>query len=265
MAKILIDPGHGGRDSGAIGSGLIEKELTLEVALRVGEILKGRGHTVGYTRTKDENIGVYERGQMAKGYDYILSIHFNSNLGEPGTGSEVVVSNAETYANTEIGFRDNLKKFFTWRRIYSRRFSDGAIVIREIDEDTKMFINTVDDKNWYGVLRGAESVGINGDLLEIAFINNPKDMEIYINNKDEIIMGIADAIDNAFARTTNINNSNKYRVNTTLRLNCRAGGGLNYKIVRQYEPNTILEIISVLNGWGKTNDGWVSMEWLKKI
>lgn len=201
MARILIDPAHGGKDKGATGNELEEKNLALEAGLKIGKRLEQMGNTVGYTRTDDTYIWVYERGLMAEGYDFLVSIHFNSNEGRPGTGSEVIVSNAETYAGRAIGYRDNLKRFFVWREIYSRKNSDGTIVVRTVDEETKMFNEIVEGENYYGILRGAESVGVNGDILEICFLNNPNDMRVYMDNKEEILSVIANAI-----------NTNKYRI-----------------------------------------------------
>ena len=52
---IVIDAGHGGEDSGAIGvNGSLEKDLNLSIALLIGEELNARGYTVVYTRTEDK-------------------------------------------------------------------------------------------------------------------------------------------------------------------------------------------------------------------
>ena len=92
---IIIDAGHGGEDSGAVGvNGVYEKDINLEIALLVGEELKERGFTVVYTRTEDkmlylpeENIkgmrkisDLKNRCKIANGYDdcVLISIHMNS-------------------------------------------------------------------------------------------------------------------------------------------------------------------------------------------
>ena len=49
MAKICLDAGHGGRDSGAVGFGRLEKDDVLRMVLRVGTILSGKGHNIYYT------------------------------------------------------------------------------------------------------------------------------------------------------------------------------------------------------------------------
>jgi N-acetylmuramoyl-L-alanine amidase len=92
---IIIDAGHGGEDSGAIGvNGVYEKDLNLEIALLMGEELKNRGYTVIYTRTEDkmlylpeENIkgmrkisDLKNRCKLTEAYEdcILVSIHMNS-------------------------------------------------------------------------------------------------------------------------------------------------------------------------------------------
>lgn len=81
--KIMIDPGHGGKDPGAVGNGLREKDLTLKLSLRIGELLAARGADVQYTRTDDWFIELSERARQANaaGVDYFLSIHINAGGG----------------------------------------------------------------------------------------------------------------------------------------------------------------------------------------
>ena len=92
--KIMIDPGHGGPDPGAVANGLQEKDLTLTLALRVGELLMSRGAEVHFTRATDHFVGLSERARMANAanVDYFLSIHINAG---GGTGFE-----SYTYSGT---------------------------------------------------------------------------------------------------------------------------------------------------------------------
>ena len=59
--KIVIDAGHGGTDSGAIGNGIIEKELTLKIASYIADRLRGLGADVTLTRDSDETLDPSER------------------------------------------------------------------------------------------------------------------------------------------------------------------------------------------------------------
>lgn len=78
---IVLDPGHGGKDAGAVGSNkLYEKHIVLKVALKTGEILKDRGYKVHYTRSNDKFIGLRNRTSLAndKMADLFISIHANA-------------------------------------------------------------------------------------------------------------------------------------------------------------------------------------------
>lgn len=80
---VVIDPGHGGKDPGTLGiNNLKEKDIVLEVALKVGEYLNEYipDLTVVYTRTDDRFLGLAERGRLANemGGDLFISIHANS-------------------------------------------------------------------------------------------------------------------------------------------------------------------------------------------
>jgi N-acetylmuramoyl-L-alanine amidase len=86
---IIIDPGHGGRDPGAIGNGVQEKDLVLPLSLRLGRILQGMGYGVQYTRTTDVEIDLEPRVQFAEQLrgDVFISIHANSLAsGNPEVG-----------------------------------------------------------------------------------------------------------------------------------------------------------------------------------
>ena len=77
--RVVIDPGHGGADEGTVGRhGLMEKELVLDVARRVGKLIEDRmGSEVIYTRSDDTFIPLHARTEMAneKKADLFLSIH----------------------------------------------------------------------------------------------------------------------------------------------------------------------------------------------
>ena len=92
MPKIFIDPGHGGRDSGAVANGMMEKSITLYIALRMKYILEDEytNAQVKLSREKDVYVGLSERAQMANacGANYFVSIHVNAG---GGTGFESYV------------------------------------------------------------------------------------------------------------------------------------------------------------------------------
>ncbi|MFN3927281.1 MAG: N-acetylmuramoyl-L-alanine amidase [Pseudanabaenaceae cyanobacterium] len=77
---IIIDPGHGGRDPGAVANGIREKDVVLAISLRLGRILQGMGYAVQYTRTTDVEIDLEPRVQFAERLrgDVFISVHANS-------------------------------------------------------------------------------------------------------------------------------------------------------------------------------------------
>lgn len=78
--KIFIDAGHGGKDSGAVGNGLYEKDIVLSIALKLGALLNGRGISIKYSRSTDTYLSLEERARLANawGADLFVSIHANS-------------------------------------------------------------------------------------------------------------------------------------------------------------------------------------------
>ncbi|QAT53284.1 N-acetylmuramoyl-L-alanine amidase [Bacillus licheniformis] len=89
MVKIFIDPGHGGTDPGASANGLQEKQLTLQIALALRNILLNeyQNVTVQLSQTSDQTVSLTQRTNAANswGADYFLSIHINAG---GGTGFE---------------------------------------------------------------------------------------------------------------------------------------------------------------------------------
>ncbi|MFC0471897.1 N-acetylmuramoyl-L-alanine amidase [Halalkalibacter kiskunsagensis] len=81
MTRIFIDSGHGGHDSGAIGHGLMEKNVVLDIAKRIETKLKGyEGVVVKLSRTNDTFLSLTQRANLANAWkaDYFVSIHINA-------------------------------------------------------------------------------------------------------------------------------------------------------------------------------------------
>ncbi len=110
--RIVIDPGHGGMDTGALGSGLVEKELNLDVALRLRDLLLedtldtsgGGSWEVQMTRSSDMTVSLQERVDLANGWpaDRYISIHHNAFSDPSANGTE-------TYSFAEGTFSANLR------------------------------------------------------------------------------------------------------------------------------------------------------------
>lgn len=93
---IVIDPGHGGKDSGAVGNGFMEKEIVLQIGNRLSERLRAMGYTVHMTRSNDTFIELKDRTKFAndKEADLFVSIHANSI---PKTSDPKGAQGLETY------------------------------------------------------------------------------------------------------------------------------------------------------------------------
>ena len=110
MIKVFIDPGHGGKDPGAVGNGLQEKDVVLDIAKRISKMLEQyEGVQVKLSRKDDRFIELSERARMANawGADYFVSVHINAG---GGIGFETFIYtsrsagsiNAQTVVHSEI-------------------------------------------------------------------------------------------------------------------------------------------------------------------
>jgi N-acetylmuramoyl-L-alanine amidase len=98
--KFVLDAGHGGRDSGAVGNGLREKDLTLKIVKHIGRLLSEyEGIEVHYTRTDDRFLELSERAAIANKLkaDYFISVHINAG---GGTGFESYIYNGQVSSAT---------------------------------------------------------------------------------------------------------------------------------------------------------------------
>lgn len=88
--SIMLDAGHGGSDTGCQFSGTDEKDVNLEITLRLGSILEDLGYTVYYTRTDDTYVSLTDRTDLANrlGVDVFISIHANSYEDSDINGTE---------------------------------------------------------------------------------------------------------------------------------------------------------------------------------
>lgn len=169
-ATIIIDPGHGGRDFGAVYNGRREKDDNLDLALAVGKILENNGYNVVYTRRDDVYDSPAEKANIANsaGGDFFVSFHRNSaaNPNQYEGVQTLIYDDSGIKAEAAREISDNLAK---------AGFKNLGIDIRPD----------------LAVLRRTQMPAV---LIETGFINSTKDNEIYDNNFDEIAELIADAV-----------------------------------------------------------------------
>ncbi len=109
--RVVLDPGHGGKDYGAIYHGYIEKNIALNVALKVGKILeKDAGTEVIFTRKTDVFIELTERPNIANRADanIFVSIHCNGEAKKTAYGTETfVMGTTKNASNLEVAKKEN--------------------------------------------------------------------------------------------------------------------------------------------------------------
>ena len=194
IGRIVIDAGHGGHDTGTIGpTGLMEKDLCLDVALRLGKIIQQRlpGADVVYTRSDDTFIPLEERTHLANEAkaDLFISIHANSSQDHAARGIETYYLNMKGSAEAmEVAARENaasqegihdlqdlVKKIARTEKIdESREFAEDIqdSLSKRIQRTSKTVKNRGVRKAPFVVLIGADMPSI---LTEISFLSNPAD------------------------------------------------------------------------------------------
>ena len=127
VRTIMIDAGHGGKDPGAQGYGLVEKDVNLRMALILGKILKDRGFKVVYTRTTDVFLALEERTAQAnaKKADLFLSVHCNAHT-DPG------MSGLETYSLNLARTPDAVRVAARENSVSDKNISDLQMILTDL-------------------------------------------------------------------------------------------------------------------------------------
>ncbi len=109
--SVTIDAGHGGHDPGTVHNGILERDITLDIALRLGRQLQQYGITVYYTRTKDTFVSLPQRSALANrtGSDLFVSIHVNANPSQAARGLEVYYLDTAATCSVNVADRENGK------------------------------------------------------------------------------------------------------------------------------------------------------------
>ena len=170
MLRVFIDPGHGGKDPGACNGNFKEKDINLDVALILGEILNKEGFEVAYSRTTDVSVSLGERVFKSNRFraDVFLSIHCNAFTDTQAQGVETFY-----YKTSGKGkqLAAKIQANIVNKGIYSR------------DRGIK--------PGSFYVLKKTRAVAA---LVELGFITNRVDLEIMLRNKEEFAKVIAESI-----------------------------------------------------------------------
>jgi N-acetylmuramoyl-L-alanine amidase len=210
LERVVIDAGHGGNDVGTHGpSGYYEKDLTLDVAQRLGALISERmGSEVVYTRSDDTYVGLEERTRIAnqRGADLFLSIHANSSPYRAAAGVETYVLNFTTSKTAlQLAARENATSDRSIHELHSLlekiALKDKIDESREFAARLQNSLSVVSKNNTQGaknrgiksapfvVLIGAEMPSV---LAEIGFLTNSS--EEVLLRKPEYRQKIAEAL-----------------------------------------------------------------------
>jgi N-acetylmuramoyl-L-alanine amidase len=215
---VVIDPGHGGKDAGAIGATSKEKNINLAVSLKLGLLLeKEKDVQVIYTRKTDEFISLDERPRIANKAkaDLFISIHTNAAKGKLAVGTETYVVGSSS-ANMDVAMREN--SVILYEDDYKSRYEgfDPNSSESYIMFDFMQFAFTEQSLNLASFVqeqfkttcnrsdRGVRQAGflvlrhtsMPSVLVELGYISNPTE-EAYLNQEDSQ-KELAQAIYNAF-------------------------------------------------------------------
>ena len=193
IGKIVIDAGHGGHDTGTIGpNGLLEKDLDLDVAKRLGRLLESRlGAEVIYTRQDDTFIPLETRTAIAnrERADLFISIHANSSRDADARGVETYYLNFTSSPEAlEVAARENA---VSEKSIHELQDLVKKIAMKEKIDESREFAGDVQESLYGGLAlekagirdRGVKKapfivlIGANmpSILAEISFVSNPTD------------------------------------------------------------------------------------------
>lgn len=168
MAKVFIGVGHGGSEPGAIANGLIEKDLNLNTALSVYDVLVDHGVTCKLSRTRDEADTLTEEIYECNKFKPDLAIDIHHNAGG-GDGVEVFYS---IVGGTGKVLAENILK--------------EIVLIGQNSRGIKTKRNTA-GSDWYGFIRQTEAPAV---IVECAFLDS-KDYEIVDTKQENESMGLA--------------------------------------------------------------------------
>lgn len=218
--KVVLDPGHGAKDYGAIYHGFIEKKIALSVALKVGDLLeKYKDIQTIYTRKTDVFIELNERANIANNSkaDIFVSIHCNGAVNQSAYGTETfVMGTTRNASNLEVQKREN--DVVTMEKDYKKKYNGydpkspesviGMTLSQEKYNRKSMDLASLIQENFTdGVKRKSRGVKPAGFLVlrdiymprvlvELGFLSHQPEGE-FLNSEegqDKLADAIADAI-----------------------------------------------------------------------
>jgi len=213
--EVVIDAGHGGKDPGAIAlSGTYEKDVVLDIARRVRDILKRKGVRVRMTRDSDEFISLKERTEIASQSeaDLFVSVHANAH----GSRS---VHGVEVYAHKDLDFSERneeqrkMNERFMFDHLmmkknneavqgivsdmlYVHKQAQSAPLAKKIADRTAADLQTKDLGDKYARFYVLRNTLIPAVLVEVGYLSNPKEDKLLQTKvyRRKVASSLADSI-----------------------------------------------------------------------
>ena len=215
---VVIDPGHGGKDPGAVSNGFYEKIIALNTSLRLGKKLQDNGIRVIYTRDKDRFVNLLERANIANKSDaqlflsihcnahssqaygaetFVLGLHANQRNFEVAKKENSVIFFEDDYESAYAGFDPNNPESVIGLTLMQEEYLDQSIIAASYIQNG--FVNRLNRKN-----RNIKQAGfivlkytyMPSVLIELGFLSNKKE-GAYLNSvrgQSEMSDAIANAV-----------------------------------------------------------------------
>jgi len=254
MATIVLDAGHGGRDPGAVGTlagapQRRESDDNLRLTLAVGNILRNRGCNIIYTRETDVFVPLGERARIAnnRNADLFVSIHRNASVNANANGIENWIHTNADARTTQI----------------------ANTVLNYLAREPHQSNRGIQRGN-FQVLRETRMPAM---LLEVGFISNARDNQLFDQNFNAYATAIANGIASAIGGCRpGVTPPPVAPPASSFRRVCTQGGNLNVRatpngnIIFQIPNNTQVRLLSYQTGWAQIEvdgrTGWVSANFL---
>jgi N-acetylmuramoyl-L-alanine amidase len=188
LQAVVIDPGHGGEDSGVRGGGTLEKVVTLEVARRVKTLIEGRlGIRVILTREEDGAMPLDQRASLANNSkaDLFVSLHANASVAPSVSGAEVYylatdpeMENARRAAQTEsvalpvLGGGTRVIDAVRWDMAQARHLDASATLARLLEGELRTRVPMGSQPLQRAPLRVLVGANMPAVLIEMAYLTN---------------------------------------------------------------------------------------------
>ncbi|MEA3449155.1 MAG: N-acetylmuramoyl-L-alanine amidase [Bacteroidota bacterium] len=221
LQKVVIDPGHGGRDPGAVGAFSYEKDIVLNIAHKLGGYIEENFPDVEviYTRKTDKYVKLYERAKIANNAkaDLFISIHANASTSSKPYGAETfvmglhvseanlkvakkenaVILQEENYEENYGDFNPNSPESHIMFSMFQNAYLDqslnlAALVQEQFKERVGRHDRGVKQAGFWVLYK----VAMPSILIESGFISNPEE-EKFLNSEDGVTY-LASAIYRAF-------------------------------------------------------------------